>query len=451
MKQKNQLNSVRDVAVEILLQIEKNQAYSNLLLNTMIKKHKVNEKDIGLLTEIVYGTIQRRDTLDYFLANFIKKAKKLELWVKILLRISLYQLVYLDRVPDRAVLFEAVEIAKKRGHKGIASLVNGVLRSIQREGLPDLNEISNENERLAIRTSHPLWLIDKWVKQFGFSETEKMCEANLIPPSQTARVNQMKVGVNDLIEQLNANDIPVRRGDLSEDAIKGLKGNLALTEAFTEGNLTIQDESSMLVARALNPKPGEMILDACAAPGGKSTHIAERMQGSGVVHSLDLHEHKVKLIKQQADRLSLNNIQAEALDSRKASERFEPESFDRILVDAPCSGFGVLRRKPDIKYTKTNDDIERLAELQLEILQEVAPLLKKGGVLVYSTCTIDKEENSDVVEAFLANHHEFSRVESLNAYLPEKIRPYINKGEVQILPHYFGTDGFYIASLRKKG
>lgn len=451
MKQKNQLNSVRDVAVEILLQIEKNQAYSNLLLNTMIKKHKVNEKDIGLLTEIVYGTIQRRDTLDYFLANYIKKAKKLELWVKILLRVSLYQMVYLDRVPDRAVLYEAVEIAKKRGHKGIASLVNGVLRSIQREGLPDLNEISNENERLAIRTSHPLWLVDKWVKQFGFSETEKMCEANLIPPSQTARVNQIKVGVNDLIEQLNANDIPVERGDLSEDAIKGLKGNLALTEAFTEGNLTIQDESSMLVARALNPQPGEMILDACAAPGGKSTHIAERMQGSGIVHSLDLHEHKVKLIKQQADRLGLNNIQAEALDSRKASEKFQPESFDRILVDAPCSGFGVLRRKPDIKYTKTSEDIERLAKLQLEILQEVAPLLKKDGVLVYSTCTIDKEENSDVVEAFLANHQEFSRVESVNAYLPEKIRPYINKGEVQILPHYFGTDGFYIASLRKKG
>lgn len=451
MKQKNQLNSVRDVAVEILLQIEKNQAYSNLLLNTMIKKHKVNEKDIGLLTEIVYGTIQRRDTLDYFLANYIKKAKKLELWVKILLRVSLYQMVYLDRVPDRAVLYEAVEIAKKRGHKGIASLVNGVLRSIQREGLPDLNEISNENERLAIRTSHPLWLVDKWVKQFGFSETEKMCEANLIPPSQTARVNQIKVGVNDLIEQLNANDIPVECGDLSEDAIKGLKGNLALTEAFTEGNLTIQDESSMLVARALNPQPGEMILDACAAPGGKSTHIAERMQGSGIVHSLDLHEHKVKLIKQQADRLGLNNIQAEALDSRKASEKFQPESFDRILVDAPCSGFGVLRRKPDIKYTKTSEDIERLAKLQLEILQEVAPLLKKDGVLVYSTCTIDKEENSDVVEAFLANHQEFSRVESVNAYLPEKIRPYINKGEVQILPHYFGTDGFYIASLRKKG
>ncbi|MDQ0227655.1 16S rRNA (cytosine(967)-C(5))-methyltransferase RsmB [Metabacillus niabensis] len=451
MKQKNQLNSVRDVAVEILLQIEKNQAYSNLLLNTMIKKHKVNEKDIGLLTEIVYGTIQRRDTLDYFLANYIKKAKKLELWVKILLRVSLYQMVYLDRVPDRAVLYEAVEIAKKRGHKGIASLVNGVLRSIQREGLPDLNEITNENERLAIRTSHPLWLVDKWVKQFGFSETEKMCEANLIPPSQTARVNQMKVGVNDLIEQLNANDIPVERGDLSEDAIKGLKGNLALTEAFTEGNLTIQDESSMLVARALNPQPGELILDACAAPGGKSTHIAERMQGSGIVHSLDLHEHKVKLIKQQADRLGLNNIQAEALDSRKARERFQPESFDRILVDAPCSGFGVLRRKPDIKYMKTSEDIERLAKLQLEILQEVAPLLKKGGVLVYSTCTIDKEENSDVVEAFLANHQEFSRVESVNAYLPEKIRPYINKGEVQILPHYFGTDGFYIASLRKKG
>jgi 16S rRNA (cytosine967-C5)-methyltransferase len=243
----------------------------------------------------------------------------------------------------------------------------------------------------------------------------------------------------------------VEHGDLSEDAIKGMKGNLALTDAFSEGYLTIQDESSMLVARALNPQKDEIVLDACAAPGGKSTHIAERMEGTGAVHSLDLHEHKVNLIKQQADRLDLQNILPEALDSRKASERFEKESFDRILVDAPCSGFGVIRRKPDIKYTKSQDDVVKLANLQYKILQAVAPLLKKDGMLVYSTCTIDREENSDVVHSFLENHPEFERDVSAKTHLPEKIRPYFNNGEVQLLPHYFGTDGFYIACLRKKG
>ncbi|MGM0873619.1 MAG: 16S rRNA (cytosine(967)-C(5))-methyltransferase RsmB [Bacillota bacterium] len=447
---KKQTN-VRDVAVETLLQIEKNQAYSNLLLNSMIKKHQVSEKDIGLLTEIVYGTLQRRETLDYFLAGFLKKAKKIEAWVQILLRISIYQMVYLDRVPERAVLFEAVEIAKKRGHKGIASFVNGVLRSIQREGIPELDNLLDRVERLSIKTSHPKWLVEKWIKQFGYEETNKMCEANLMPPSQTARVNQTKTTVDELFHDLTNKGIAVEHGELSEDAIKSMKGNLALTNAFSEGFLTIQDESSMLVARVLNPQSGEMVLDACAAPGGKSTHIAERMKGTGTVHSIDLHEHKVKLIKQQADRLDLQNIIPEALDSRKASERFEKESFDRILVDAPCSGFGVIRRKPDIKYTKTQDDVLKLAKLQNNILQAVAPLLKKDGVLVYSTCTIDQEENSDVIHTFLEKHPEFERDDTVKERLPEKLHRYFNNGEIQLLPHYFGTDGFYIACLRKKG
>ncbi|KKI92676.1 16S rRNA methyltransferase [Bacillus sp. SA1-12] len=448
---KKQQTNVRDVAVETLLQIEKNQAYSNLLLNTMINKYKVNEKDIALLTELVYGTLQRRETLDYFLAGFLKKAKKIEVWVQILLRISIYQMVYLDRIPERAVLFEAVEIAKKRGHKGIASFVNGVLRSVQREGIPNLEELRDPILNLSIKTSHPLWMVKKWVEQFGYEETEKMCEENLVPPSQTARVNQTKITVEELLEELQNKGIGIERGDLSEDAIKGLKGNLALTEAFKEGKLTIQDESSMLVARVLNPQPGEKILDACAAPGGKSTHLAERMKGTGIVHSLDLHEHKVKLIKQQADRLQLQNIEAEALDSRKAGERFEKESFDRILVDAPCSGFGVIRRKPDIKYTKTGEDVNRLAALQHSILQAVAPLLKRNGVLVYSTCTIDHEENTDVVQKFLEDHPDFERDESITDTLPKRLHPYIKNGEIQLLPHYFGSDGFYIACLRKKG
>lgn len=447
---KKQTN-VRNVAVEILLQIEKNQAYSNLLLNSSIKKHKVNDKDIGLLTELVYGTLQRRQTLDYILTSYLKKQKKIEAWVRILLRISIYQMVYLDRIPERAVLYEAVEIAKTRGHKGIASFVNGVLRSFQRDGIPNYDSITDPIELLAIKTSHPNWLVEKWVNQFGYEETEKMCEANLIPPSQTARVNQIKTTVDDLYLDLTDKGIMVERGDLSEDAIKGMKGNLAVTDAFKDGYLSIQDESSMLVAKILNPQEGEKILDACAAPGGKSTHIAERMKGTGTVHSIDLHEHKVRLIQQQADRLELKNISPQALDSRLAGEHFENESFDRILVDAPCSGFGVIRRKPDIKYTKTQEDILKLADLQNKILQAVAPLLKRNGVLVYSTCTIDHEENSDVIQLFLKDHPEFEREESLKDLLPEKLNPYIKNGEIQLLPHYFGTDGFYIASLRKKG
>jgi 16S rRNA (cytosine967-C5)-methyltransferase len=191
-------------------------------------------------------------------------------------------------------------------------------------------------------------------------------------------------------------------------------------------------------------------LDSCAAPGGKSTHIAELMHNTGQVVSLDIHDHKVKLIQEQAERLHLTNIQTKVLDSRKVSEYFEKESFDKILVDAPCTGFGVLRRKPDIKYAKTENDIRQLAKIQREILAAVAPLLKKGGILVYSTCTIDQEENSDVIEDFLRHHPQFNLDETLKERLPEKVRPYVSEGKLQILPHYFGSDGFFIASLRKK-
>ncbi|MBA2870755.1 16S rRNA (cytosine967-C5)-methyltransferase [Anoxybacillus calidus] len=446
MKNKN----VREVALETLLAIEKNQAYSNLLLNKMIEKHQLSSKDVGLLTEIVYGTIQRRDTLDYFLSPFLKKSSKLEVWVKVLLRLSLYQMLYLDRVPDRAAIYEAVEIAKKRGHKGIASMVNGVLRAVQREGVPSLEKIADPVERLAVETSHPIWLVKRWVKQFGMDEARKMCETNLLPPEQTARVNIARITVEEAIERLRQEEVEVTNGDVAPEAIKAVKGNLAHTLAYKEGYLTIQDESSMLVAKALGAKENEYVLDSCAAPGGKSTHIAELMHNTGQVVSLDIHDHKVKLIQEQAERLHLTNIQTKVLDSRKVSEYFEKESFDKILVDAPCTGFGVLRRKPDIKYAKTENDIRQLAKIQREILAAVAPLLKKGGILVYSTCTIDQEENSDVIEDFLRHHPQFNLDETLKERLPEKVRPYVSEGKLQILPHYFGSDGFFIASLRKK-
>lgn len=442
--------NVREVALETLLAIEEKEAYSNLLLNQMIRTHCLSEKDTGLLTEIVYGTLQRRDTLDYYLRPFVKKAHKLQTWVKILLRLSLYQMLYLDRIPDRAVIFEAVEMAKKRGHRGIASMVNGVLRAIQREGVPSLDAISDEIERLSVQTSHPYWLVKRWVAQYGIEETEKMCSVNLIAPKQTARVNTVRTTVDEVIEKLSEEGVEVMRGDIADEAIKAKKGNLAHTKTFQDGYITIQDESSMLVARALQPCEHERVLDSCAAPGGKSTHIAELMNRTGQVVSLDIHEHKVKLIEEQAKRLQLPNIVTHVLDSRQASTYFADESFDKILVDAPCSGFGVIRRKPDIKYTKTEADLPALAALQLDILMEVAPLLKKGGTLVYSTCTINRDENEAVVAEFLHKHPEFVLDDTLKERMPEKVRPYVTNGQLRLLPHYFDSDGFFIASLRKK-
>ncbi len=445
-------SNVREIALQALLQIEKDQAYSNLLLNQMINKHKLNPKDVGLLTELVYGTVQRRKTLDYFLTPFVKKGlKKLDLWVLVLLRLSLYQLVYLDRIPDRAIVHEAVEIAKKKGHKGISSMVNGTLRSIIREGVPSVDDIKDPIKRLAIKESYPTWLIDRWVQQFGLETTEKICEVNAVPPVVTARINRTKINdIDKAIARLKEEGVIAIKGDLSPDAIKIIEGHLPSTTLYKQGYLTIQDESSMLVARALNPEEGTKVLDSCAAPGGKTTHLAELMAGTGSVNALDLHEHKIKLIKDQARRLQLPNIHTNATDSRKANQLFDKESFDYILVDAPCTGFGVIRRKPDIKWQKSEKDIERISAIQTDILASVASLLKPGGRLVYSTCTIDIEENENVVQAFLKEHTEFQIDDSLAERLPECTKIAFNNGTLQILPHYFDTDGFFVASLVKR-
>jgi 16S rRNA (cytosine967-C5)-methyltransferase len=442
--------NVREAVLELLETIEKNQAYSNLLLNKTIEKDQIASKDIGLLTEIVYGTLQRKMTLDFYLEPFLKDQKKLESWVPHLLRLTLYQMVYLDRVPDRAAIYEAVEIAKKRGHKGISNLVNGVLRNIQRSGLRDLADIQDPEQRLAIETSHPVWLVKRWVKELGYDRTKAMCEINITAPLQTARVNTTKITREECISLLEQEGYQVEISVFVPEAIKCLKGNLASSKAFKEGLLTIQDESSMLVAHALNVQPEEVILDACAAPGGKSTHIAEQLNNTGKVLSLDLHEHKVKLIQANAKRLGLANIETQTLDSRRVQEQFAPESFDRILLDAPCSGLGVMRRKPDMKYTKNAEDIDRLQTIQIKLLTAVAPLLKKDGILVYSTCTIDKGENVEVVEAFLQDHPDFSGDSTLISRMHDLVKPLINDYSLQILPQDFGSDGFYIACLRKK-
>jgi 16S rRNA (cytosine967-C5)-methyltransferase len=452
MKTKAKAKSVREVVLDLFIQIERSKAYSNLLLNQAIKQHQVGPKDIGLLTELVYGTLQRKLTLDFYIEPYLKNQKKLENWVKNLLRITVYQMRYLDRVPDRAAIFEAVEISKKRGHKGIASMVNGVLRSIQRNEFRSFEEIKDPIERLSIEMSFPKWLVARWVKQYGLEETRELCLATLQPPVPSARINRSVATVEEVIKELDEEGIRSQVGFLSDDAIIFEKGNFAHTNAYKKGFLTIQDESSMLVGRALGPQTDELILDSCAAPGGKTTHIAELLHNTGKVISVDLHDHKVKLINEQVTRLHLTNVETIVMDSRNLTEKFKSETFDRILVDAPCSGLGVIRRKPDIKYQKDESDIKSLASIQTTILDSIAPLLKKGGTLVYSTCTMDREENDEVVSWFLDKHTDFERDPMLIERLPAKIRgnAEYNGAQIQILPHHFGTDGFFISSLRKR-
>ncbi|MEH7299632.1 16S rRNA (cytosine(967)-C(5))-methyltransferase RsmB [Neobacillus drentensis] len=442
-------NNVREIALDLLTTIEKNQSYSNLLLNTTIEKNELSQKDVGLLTELTYGTLQRKMALDFYLNPFIKDNKKLADWIHHLLRLTLYQMVYLDRIPDRAAIYEAVDIAKKRGHKGIASLVNGVLRSIQRKGLPSLNEISEPNKRLAMETSHPEWLVTRWVDQFGFDKTKEMCEINLTAPMQTARVNLTKISRDECVALLEEDGFQIEKSPIIPEAIRCLKGNLASTISFKYGMFTIQDESSMLATYALGAEKDEFVLDACAAPGGKSTHIAEKMNNTGEVISVDLHQHKVRLINDNARRLGLENIKTSVSDSRHLQNKFKDVLFDRILLDAPCSGLGVMRRKPDMKYTKTEKDLERLSTIQQDLLKSVSPLLKKGGILVYSTCTVDKEENENTVLKFLENNPDFEPDLTFKDRMPEAVQPFITGYDLQVFPQDFGSDGFYIAVLKK--
>ncbi|WP_026689952.1 16S rRNA (cytosine(967)-C(5))-methyltransferase RsmB [Alteribacter aurantiacus] len=444
--------NVREAALDVLLKVEKNQAYSHLLLNDTIKRNKISPKDIGLFTEIVYGTIQHKKTLDFYISPFVKKPlDKLDQWVKILLELTVYQTAYLDRIPERAAFYEAVQIAKKRGHKGISGMVNGVLRSMQREGLPDVNEIEDPIKKLAVKTSHPEWLVERWIRQYGEKKCEEICEANLLHPKQSARVNQTKATLDEVLSLLQEEGVTAVPSEVIPEALIVTNGVLSRTRVFKEGFVAIQDESSMIVAHALGAKEGEHVLDACAAPGGKSTHIAETMNNTGVIRSLDIHKQKVALIEEQAGRLDLTNIQAEKLDARRAHEKFEKESFDRILVDAPCSGLGVIKRKPDMKWTKSEDDVKRLSEIQLAILNSVWSLLKPGGTLVYSTCTIDREENDHVVATFLENEPNAQIDPQLPNRLPKRVKPLLNeKGLVQVFPSDFDTDGFFITAVTKK-
>jgi 16S rRNA (cytosine967-C5)-methyltransferase len=431
-------HQARRIALEALMKVEQGGAYSNLLLNQLFRQHPtLDPRDRNLITEIVYGTIQHQRLIDFYLQPFIKKSlDQLEQWVKQLLRLSMYQLLFLDRVPERAVVHEAVEISKILGHRGITGMVNGVLRNFLRSPKASFEQIKDPLERLAVRTSHPTWLVQRWEKQFGLETATNICEENNRSPQITIRVNRLKGSREQVKGLLTQEGFEVEETSQAQDGLRILSGgNVAQTHLFQEGFFTIQDESSMLIAPLLDPQPGMKVLDACAAPGGKTTHLAEYMKNEGKLVAVDLHPHKEKLVQANVKRLGTSIVETLVSDARKLDDQFKPE-FDRILLDAPCSGFGVIRRKPDVKWKKEEKDIAQIAEVQVGLLSKVSTLLKENGQLVYSTCTLDREENQGVVDRFLSEHPHFSVVEGSTQ---------------QILPQHFGSDGFYMTKLEKKG
>ncbi|MEK3982257.1 16S rRNA (cytosine(967)-C(5))-methyltransferase RsmB [Paenibacillus sp. FSL K6-3166] len=445
--------SARDIALDILVKVEQQGAYSNLLLNSSLQKSALSREDAGLVTELVYGTISRMNTLDYVLEEFVSKGTaKLQPWVRNLLRLSLYQIMYLDRIPSHAAVNEAVNIAKKKGHQGISGMVNGVLRSVLRAGdLPVIPDGLSPAKRISIQYSHPIWLVKRWITEYGVDAAEAICAANNEPPAVSVRVNTTMISREALLSQMIEQGLQASASDVSPYGIvvKG-GGNLALSSWYRDGYLSIQDESSMLVAEAVAPEPGMRVLDCCAAPGGKTAHIGELMKDEGSVLANDLHPHKAKLISDQAARLGLESVVTGSADALELEHTLEHYSFDRILLDAPCSGLGVIRRKPDLKWRKQPEDVVSVASLQGQLLQSVSKLLKPGGVLVYSTCTTEQAENSEVVASFLKQNPEFTSITFASPLWDRLEGTALAEGEgIQILPHHYGSDGFYISKLQR--
>lgn len=447
---KKMKRSVRFMALMTLERVNKGGAYSNLLLNEMINQGDLNHKDIGLFTELVYGTISHQRLLEFYVAPLIVKAKKVDDWVKTLLYLSVYQLEFLDKVPDHAILNEAVEIAKVKGNPGTGKFVNGVLRSYQRQGKPAIEEIDDPIERLAVKISLPTWMTQRLIDQIGYEETEKLGLSLYKPSHASARVDVRRVSREQAIATLEEEEITANESQISPYGIVAEKGHLASSSLFHDGMMTIQDESSMLVAPAMRIEPEHHVLDACAAPGGKTTHIASFLDPScgGEVIALDVHDHKVKLIEENAERLGVASaVYAQKMDAREVKDQFATAQFDRILVDAPCSGLGLLRRKPDIRYKKQPEDLKNLPKIQLEILESCAAALKPAGLLTYSTCTILREENQEVVSAFLERHPDFEKIDVL---ADPVLQSSIEDKMLVLYPHQFYTDGFFICCLRKK-
>ena len=436
----------RKAALRVLVNCRTNGAWADAALNVQIRRDGLSGADAALCSRIVYGVLQNQLLLDHYISAYCsQKPDHLQPPLLDILRIGAYQILFLDKIPDSAAVNESVELAKmfKRGQA--AGLVNAVLRKISKnkENLPEIPG-QNPERTLSIRYSHPRWLVKRLLSVLGVEETEKFLAANNEVAPMTVQVNPLKTSVEKLTAELTEAGVVVKPHAWVPDCLElSGTGDLTALRAFREGDFMVQDPAARLVSLIADVKPGQRVLDVCAAPGGKSFSAAFAMGNQGSIQSCDLHENKLKRVRESAERLGITCIEAAPADGRVFKPEWE-NAFDVVLVDAPCSGLGIIRKKPDTRYKKA-DELFALPVIQTAILENAARYVAPGGTLVYSTCTILPEENEQVSDAFLAEHPEFSR-ESFT--LPEPVGK--TDGRLTLWPQRHDTDGFYICRMTRK-
>ena len=402
------MDKVREMALKALYKIEKENAYSNIVLDEIINKSrdKLSSKDIGLLSELIYGVTTWRLTIDEIIKKHSKiKIKKISPWILNILRIGAYQIIFLDKIPKSAAVNEGVELAKKYGNKGSIGFSNAILRKITRKDYEEFFNIQDDSKRISLTTSMPLWIVQKLLEQKSLKQVEEICKFSNERPNLTIRINTLKTNKEELKNKLKNHKISFKETDEQDFLILEKQKNIENLDLFQKGYFTIQDLSAGLAAITLNPKQKQSVLDCCSAPGGKTTYMAELMNNNGQIEAWDIYEHRKNLVEQNAKRLGINIIK---------TKQDYTEKFDKILLDVPCLGLGVIKRKPDIKWQRKVEDIEKISKIQLDILEVCSKYLKKGGELVYSTCSILKEENEDIISTFLSKNPEFKKDKTMN-------------------------------------
>ncbi len=442
------INPARQSAVKILSRFDRSDSYIDKLISHELKNVEFSRQDKALLTELINGVIRWKPKLDWVLNGFyFGDYQKCLNIVKNSMRVALYQLMMLERIPDYAAINDAVEIVKGIQGQKTAGIVNGVLRNIARNikniRYPDTAQ--DEVYHYAVIHAHPKWMAKRWINRFGISDAVKIMSYNNIPPDTIIRVNQLKTTPQDVKTYLNVNKINFSTSDYLDNSIKLISPGFDIStfELFEKGEITVQDTSASLAAKLASPKPGSFVLDMCAAPGGKSFYLAEQLNDDGRVVALDKYESKLRFIKEGSSRIGLNSIETMTGD---ASEIEFDEKPDIIFADVPCSGLGTLRKKPDIKWKRELDDIYQMADMQKKILTNAAKLSKKGTVIVYSTCTIEPEENRDNIEWFLKEFPDFE-LDPAEKYIPAEVT---KNGYFETMPHIHGIDGAFAARLVHK-
>lgn len=442
----------RNEALQVLYMLDTQGGHTDETLSSLFIKSGLTKRDKAFITQLVYGVLRWRNRLDWIIERFSnRRLKKISPWIVNILRLGVYQLLFLDKVPNAAAVNESVILARRYGHKGTVSFVNAILREVDRskEKIDYPDKTKDPTDYLSIFHSHPRWLIERWLKRYDFDKVEKICIANNSIPPLTIRVNTLKTTVEKLKRELEKEIIFVKPCYYSDEGLRLKFGiDFLSLESFKKGLFQVQDEASILISNLLSPLPESKVLDICAAPGGKTTHIAQMMKNRGEIFATDLRKGRLLMLYENCRRLGIKNVKMFCLDATKPLPL--KKDFDGILVDAPCSSFGVLRRNPDIKWQKSELNFDSLSKIQLKILENIGPFLKKGGVLVYSICSNEPEESREVIKKFLQKNKDFL-IDDPKPYLPKKAWDLINNdGYSESFPYNHEMDGFFGVRLIKK-